>query len=338
MRFAAVEGGGTKWLAAITDANDPSIIHEKCEFETTVSPEETLTKVKIWLKERSGTFEAIGIASFGPVDLNKSSSTYGFITSTPKPGWQNTNVLGLLGIYDEFSSVPFLFDTDVNAPAMAEFTYYNKNTDNSTISSTAYITIGILLLSHCDSFFIPFVDLFPLGTGVGVGLIVNGSSVKGLLHPEGGHISVRPCHQDLASSFTGSCPFHGGCIEGMCSIGSLSKRLNCSKHDLPSFPDSHQIWEIAAYYIAELCVTLILLASPERISIGGGVLKRTLLYSKIREQFLKSLNRYIQHPLLTEENIDRFIVEPLWKDEAGLVGAAYLAYVAYHDHQNAIAK
>jgi fructokinase len=142
MRFAAVEGGGTKWLVAITDANDPSIIYEKCEFETTVSPEETLTKVRIWLKERSGSFLAIGIASFGPVDLNKFSPTFGFITSTPKAGWQNTNVLGLLGIHDEFSSVPLLFDTDVNAPAMAEFTYYNKMHDRSKISSTAYITIG----------------------------------------------------------------------------------------------------------------------------------------------------------------------------------------------------
>jgi fructokinase len=162
--------------------------------------------------------------------------------------------------------------------------------------------------------------------------------VKGLLHPEGGHISVRSCQQDHATGFSGSCPFHGGCIEGMCSIGSLAKRLNCSKHDLPRLEDSHEIWDIAAYYIAELCVTLSLIASPERISIGGGVLKRSLLYSKIREHFLKSLNGYIQHPLLTEENIDHYIVEPLWKDEAGLVGAAYLAYVAYHDHQSSIAR
>jgi fructokinase len=300
-RYAAVEGGGTKWLVAICE-NNPWNVVEKEEFETLPSPEETLTNIKNWLSSRS--FEAIGVASFGPIDANKNSSTYGFITSTPKPGWRNTDVLKLLGVYDEFKGKPFLFDTDVNAPALAEYKYYLA-TGETTSSSCAYITIG---------------------TGVGVGLIINEESVKGLLHPEAGHITVRPCVGD--EQFDGTCPFHGTCIEGMCSIGSLAKRLNCSKKDLPTIPDDDPVWDKCAYYIAALCVNLTLIASPERISIGGGVLKRSCLFPRIRSHFLRLINGYIQHPLLTEEKIDSYLCAPVWKDDAGIVGAAYLAVVA----------
>lgn len=313
VRFAAIEGGGTKWIAAICEG-EPSNIIEKAEFETLPSPLETLTHVKNWLLTKS--FDSIGVASFGPIDANKNSPSYGFITSTPKPGWRNANVLKFLGVYDEFQHLPCLFDTDVNAPALAEFKYHQKNKGEAPSSSEAghHATSGAYIT---------------IGTGVGVGLIINNESVKGLLHPEAGHISVRPCPGD--EFYEGSCPFHGTCIEGMCSIGSLAKRLNCSKHDLPSYPDDNPIWDKAAYYIAQLCVNLTLVASPERISIGGGVLKRASLFPRIRAHFLQGINGYIQHPLLTEEKIDSYLVEPIWKDEAGIVGAAYLAMVAYEN-------
>jgi fructokinase len=286
VRFAAIEGGGTKWIAAIAE-NDPTNLIEKVEFETLPSPHETLTNIKLWLLQRQ--FDSIGIASFGPIDAKPTSSTYGYITSTPKPGWRDTNVLQLLGIYDEFKGIPFLFDTDVNAPAIAEYTYYQKLHPNSMVTSSAYITVG---------------------TGVGVGLVANNLSVKGLLHPEAGHISVRACPGD--ELFQGSCPFHGTCIEGMCSIGALAKRLNISKRDLPAVADDHVIWNYTAYYIAQLCANLTLIASPERISIGGGVLKRASLFPKIRTHYLQIINGYIQHPKLTIEDIDSYITEPLW--------------------------
>eukprot|EP00599_Poterioochromonas_sp_BG-1_P000944 CAMPEP_0173148962 /NCGR_PEP_ID=MMETSP1105-20130129/10039_1 /TAXON_ID=2985 /ORGANISM="Ochromonas sp., Strain BG-1" /LENGTH=322 /DNA_ID=CAMNT_0014063731 /DNA_START=67 /DNA_END=1035 /DNA_ORIENTATION=- len=313
VRYAAVEGGGTKWIAAISE-DHPSNIVEQAEFETKPSPAETLTNVKQWLLQRN--FVALGVASFGPIDANPNSATYGFITSTPKPGWKNTDVLRLLGVYDELKGIPFIFDTDVNAPAMAEFTYYNQSVEESEssgeekkktkITSSAYITIG---------------------TGVGVGLVINNGSVKGLLHPEAGHISVRPCAGD--EFFEGSCPFHGTCIEGMVSIGALAKRKNCSHHDLPKIPDDDRLWHFAAYYIAQLCANLTLIASPERISIGGGVLKRSILFPLIRQQYLQIMNNYIVHPSLTKDNIDQYITAPIWGDIAGVVGAAYLAFIAH---------
>ena len=162
MRLAAVEGGGTTWVAVIAEGTPDNIIAR--EVYDTELPSRTLTRIKEWLKRQ--TFDAIGIATFGPVDAVPTSPTYGFITSTPKPNWKDTDVLTGLGI-KEFGK-PFLFDTDVNAPAFAEFLHHKK-TDTPNLSSCAYITVG---------------------TGVGVGLVVNGSTVHGLMHPEAGHIMV----------------------------------------------------------------------------------------------------------------------------------------------------
>ena len=159
--FAAIEGGGTSWVAALSK-DSPDNILDRIEILTT-TPEETLSQIRKWLNERQ--FDSLGIASFGPIDCQIESPTFGWITTTPKPNWENTNVLKLLGLYDEFKSVPFLFDTDVNAPALAEFSSFKSG----EIESCAYITVG---------------------TGVGVGLIINGKTVHGLLHPEAGHIKV----------------------------------------------------------------------------------------------------------------------------------------------------
>jgi len=152
MRLACVEGGGTTWVCAIAEGKIDNFV-EIVEFSTSESPEDTLAPVKSWLLSK--TVDAVGVATFGPVDATKGSPTYGWITSTPKPGWRNTNVLQLLGLY-ELKGVPFEFDTDVNAPAAAEHLV-----SGSGRSSCAYITIG---------------------TGVGVGLVVNGETVKGLQH------------------------------------------------------------------------------------------------------------------------------------------------------------
>ena len=159
MRFAAVEGGGTSWAVAIMQDTCDNIV-ERTRFDTT-TPEETLGAIKAWLKERR--FDAIGIATFGPVDANVNSEYYGYITSTPKPNWAYVNVIGLLGVRE--MNIPFLFDTDVNAPAYAEYILDN----DKSIESCAYITVG---------------------TGIGVGLVCNGKTVHGLMHPEAGVCSL----------------------------------------------------------------------------------------------------------------------------------------------------
>ena len=249
-RYAAVEGGGTSWTVAIA-IDQPDNIVEKLNI-ITETPEITLGKIREWLNERQ--FDSIGVASFGPIDAKVGSPTYGYITSTPKPYWANTNVLKLLGLYDEFLNIPFDFDTDVNAPALAEYILHKK----PNMTSSSYITIG---------------------TGIGVGLVVNGATVKGLVHPEGGHMLVQPRDGDV---FQGSCPYHGRCVEGMCSSGALCKRLNCDISELPNLDDTHEVWDNFSYYIAQLCCNLILIVSPERIVIGGGIMNRTSLYNKIR--------------------------------------------------------
>jgi fructokinase len=248
-------------------------------------------------------FDAIGVASFGPVDCNVSSPTFGFITTTPKPNWANTDVLSGLGLRDEFKTVPFKFDTDVNAPAMAEY-YVNARPNQS---SSAYITVG---------------------TGIGVGLVINGKTVHGMMHPEGGHIQVA---RKLGDTFEGTCPFHGSCVEGMCSSGALAKRKGCLVDELPAISDDDELWDTCSYYLAQLCATLILTVSCERIVIGGGVLNRQILYVKIRQQTLQILRGYLQLDAISESNIESFITPSRWGSNAGTMGAAFLAQIALNE-------
>jgi len=295
--YAAVEGGGTSWVVALVSDRPDNIVERMSVV--TETPEITLGKIREWLNTKK--FDALGVASFGPVDCKISSPTYGFITSTPKPNWANTDVLRLLGVYDEFASIPCLFDTDVNAPALAEF---NLHKQSANMSSAAYITVG---------------------TGIGVGLVVNGSTVKGLVHPEGGHLLVQTKPGD---TFAGCCPYHGRCVEGLVASGALCARKGCSIHDLPTFGDDDELWDTVAYYLAQLCCNLILTVSPEHISIGGGVMNRKCLYPKIRTFTLALLNDYIKHTLLTPANIEQLIGPSFWESQAGIVGAAYLAQLA----------
>ena len=196
-----------------------------------------------------------------------------------------------------------MFDTDVNAPALAEF---KGRKDLINKSSIAYITVG---------------------TGVGVGLVVNGKSIHGMLHPEAGHILCQKLKSD--ENFNGTCPFHGSCIEGMCSTGSLSKRRQCDVSELPNLSDDDELWNICAFYIAQLCVNLIMITSVEHISIGGGVLNRTILYTLVRKHVHTLLGGYIENDSLTLNNLDNYITEPLSGSKAGILGAVYLGQLAY---------
>lgn len=299
MRLAAVEGGGTSWAVAIMQDSCDNIV-ERERFPTT-TPEETLGKIKNWLKRH--TFDAIGVATFGPVDANANSKHYGFITSTPKPNWAFVDVLGLLGVKD--MNIPYKFDTDVNAPAFAE--YILDKDDN--IESCAYITVG---------------------TGIGVGLVSNGKTVHGLMHPEAGHI--RAATNPKGDSFAGNCPYHGSCIEGMCASGALCARKGgISADELASLPDDDPVWDQCAYQLGQLCSSLVLICSPDRIRFGGGIMNRMCLYPKIRECVKESLAGYIQKPELSSPGIDNYIQASHWGSNAGLVGASFLAKTALNE-------
>jgi fructokinase len=167
-----------------------------------------------------------------------------------------------------------------------------------------------------------------IGTGVGVGLVVNGSTVHGLLHPEAGHIYVPPLPGD---KFGGHCPYHKTCIEGMCATGALAARIQQPASALIELPDNHEVWSVVANQLAHLCNTLVLVASPQKISIGGGVMNRACLYPMIRERFKELMGGYVQHASLEAGvgGLDVFIAPSVFGAQAGIVGACYLAMVAY---------
>lgn len=339
---AAVETGGTTCVAALAYSNELGLPFDRLEVPSNSDPRITLTILRRWLRQKivNDGVTAVGIASFGPIDPNKKSDTYGFITSTPKPGWKNTDVLGMLGLIKragasnktdnnsnadldcacdgEFDHVPFLFDTDVNAPAFAEFVHL-RNTGVSQISSSAYITVG---------------------TGVGAGLVVNGGTISGLLHPEAGHILVQ---RKAGDTYEGCCPFHRCCLEGMVCSRALSEKAGLYITDptkgiigawdqtlLPQLSDEHPIWDETAFYLAQLCASLILITSVERIVLGGGIFNRDILYEKIRGYLKIQLNGYIQHSAVTtDEGLRELVTPSIWGSQAGLVGALFLASEAY---------
>ena len=327
-----MEGGGTTFVVALSeDGDDWSHVEERFEIPTT-SAEETLCKVKEIL-DQLYPFDALGISCFGPLELNKTKEKYGYITTTPKLQWKDTNLLEILAGKDtKWAHVPIGFDTDVNAPAMAEFAYHNNNVDEKKaneeekIESCAYITVG---------------------TGIGVGLVINNKPVHGLLHPEAGHISNTPDKWQFPlptstlnstddenivyDHFEGTCPFHGSaCVEGMASSVALAKRANCALEELKLLSDDDIIWEKCAHHLGGLCATLLLVASPEKIVLSGGVMRRTVLFQKIREKVYELLGGYIGvDRVQSKEGLEKLIGPSRWGDTAGIIGSLYLADIAY---------
>jgi len=301
VKFAAIEGGGTSWRVALVD-DDPTNLDavESAQFITTENPQEVMGEIKNWLRNK--TYDALGIATFGPIDAKLGSPTYGQITSTPKPGWTNTEVVGFF--WD--GKTPMLFDTDVNAPALAEFKYGNP----PGTTSCAYITVG---------------------TGIGVGLVVNGQPVHGMMHPEAGHVNFRRAN---GATFKGACPFHGDCVEGIAATPGIAGAKGIPKENLAQLTDDDPVWDEVALALGSLCLNLVLVASPERIVISGGVMNRTVLYAKTRAVFKDLLKDYIKDPLLGK-NIDQFIVPSTFGQKAGVVGTLTLAKVAYENAQKA---
>ena len=291
--FGAIEAGGTKFVCAIGSRPEDLKI---TQFPTT-SPEATTANAVAFLQENSrGELWAVGIGSFGPVDLDPQSATFGYITSTPKPGWQNFDFAGAVG---RALHVPVGFDTDVNAAALGEARWGAAQ----TLSDFLYLTVG---------------------TGIGGGAIANGRVLHGLLHPEMGHIPVR--HDRQLDPYPGCCPFHGDCLEGLASGPAMQQRWGAPAEGLPP---EHPAWPLEAHYLALGLASWVCTLSPKRILIGGGVMQQASLFPMVRAELARLLNGYVRAKELTED-LDEYVIAPKLGNSAGIAGALVLAEQAYH--------
>ena len=289
--YGAIEAGGTKFVCAVGD-HDGRIL-DQVRIDTR-APAATLSDVCGYFNAANlnfGGLTSIGLGAFGPVDLNPKSATYGFITSTPKPGWKNTDLAGALrdGIH-----LPVYLDTDVNAAALGELRWGA----GQSLDSIAYVTVG---------------------TGIGVGVVHHGRPVHGLMHPEIGHVFVRRHAGD--TSFTGSCPFHGDCLEGLASGSAIMARTGRALNETPP---TDPMWDIEADYLGQLCALLVLTHSPQRILMGGGVMQPRLL-ADVAVRMLRTLNDYVGARELRDAH---YVSAPGLGGSAGIRGALSLAISA----------
>lgn len=292
--FGGIEAGGTKFVCAV--GTSPQDIRAQTTFATT-SPQETMGQTIDYFRqqtERYGSLVSLGIASFGPLDPNLGSPTYGYITSTPKPGWANFDFVGALrGAFD----LPIGFDTDVNGAALGEFRWGAAQ----GLDTFIYLTIG---------------------TGIGGGGLINGKMMHGLIHPEMGHIPLP--HDWQVDPFAGGCPYHGDCLEGLANGPAMEKRWGQRAETLPL---DHPAWDLEAHYLALGLINFICTMSPQRIIMGGGVMQQSHLFPLIRQKVLTGLNGYVQSPQITQ-HIDEYIVPPGLGSKAGVLGAFALAELA----------
>jgi fructokinase len=286
--YGGIECGGTKFVCA-TGREDGHLL-ARSEFPAT-TPAETIARAVDFFRQQPQPPEAIGIGSFGPVDLNRASPKFGYITSTPKDGWRDTD---LAGTVHRATGLAVAIDTDVNAAALGEARWGAAQ----GLDTFLYVTIG---------------------TGVGGGCMAHGRLLHGLVHPEMGHIRVP--HDLGADPFPGACPFHGDCLEGLVSGPSLAARWHQRGETLPI---AHPAWHLQAHYIALGLVTWICTLSPQRIILGGGVMRQAHLFPRIRSQVLALLNGYIQAPEILER-MDEYVVPPAMGADAGVMGAIALA-------------
>lgn len=285
----AIEAGGTKFVCAVGDAATGS---QRTATIPTRDPDSTFAEVAEFFTQASdlGEITGIGIASFGPVGVDPASPDYGKILATPKPGWAGTDLLGRVRA---FLNVPLAIDTDVNAAALAEV-----EAAGADMRQLAYVTVG---------------------TGIGVGLVSEGRPVHGIGHPEAGHILVRrhPAHE----GFAGTCPFHGDCLEGLAAGPAVSAAWGTPASELAA---DHPFWAVEAEYLSQLCMTLLLTMAPQRIVLGGGVMKQERLFPLIRNRTADLLGGYIQGAR-DAAAMERLIVPPACREPSGLVGAFLLA-------------
>ncbi len=259
--FGAIEAGGTKFVCSIGD-HEQKII-EQISLPTT-TPEETMPEVVEFFKPYLNKLKAIGIGSFGPIDIQENSPTYGHFTNTPKIAWQGFDFVGY--VKAKLNDIPVAWTTDVNAAAYGELTQSPGN-------SLVYFTVG---------------------TGLGGGAIQNGQFIGGINHAEMGHILVRKHPND---SYEGYCIFHGDCLEGLACGPTIEARYGIKGQDLP---EDHEVWDFIAYYLAQAAMLTDLTLAPQRIVFGGGVLKQPQLIGKIRSEFERILKEYRPTPPIDE--------------------------------------
>jgi fructokinase len=288
--YGGVEAGGTRFVCAI--GSGPDSLEAETSFATT-TPQETIGRTIAFFQQyrEREPLSAVGVGSFGPVDLNPTSPKFGYITATPKPGWANTEFLGRIS---RALRVPVGFDTDVNAAALGEATWGAAR----GLETFVYLTVG---------------------TGIGGGGMVNGQLLHGLLHAEMGHLRVP--HDLDKDPYPGACPFHGDCLEGLAAGPALLGRWGRRAEELP--PD-HPAWRLEAHYLALGLANLICTLSPQRIILGGGVMQQTGLFQMVRQNVQQLLNGYLQVPAILEQ-IDQYIVPAALGNRAGVLGAIALA-------------
>lgn len=287
-----IEGGGTKFVCAI--GTGPDDVRARTRFDTT-NPHDTIGQAIAFFNEQRaqhGPIAAVGIASFGPIDLRRDSPTYGYITSTPKPGWRDTDFAGRVA---RELNVPVGFDTDVKVAALGEHQWGA----GQGIENLIYLTIG---------------------TGIGGGGLLNGQLMHGLIHPEMGHIRIP--HDRAADPYIGHCPFHDDCFEGLACGPAISARWGQPSKGLN---DDHPAWKLEAHYIALALVNFICTLSPERIILGGGVMSRATLFPLVRREVVALLANYVQSPAILQD-IDHYIVPPGLGDRSGVLGGFALAH------------
>lgn len=289
-RCGGIEAGGSKFVCAV--GSGPQDLRNEVRFPT-AAPEETLDRAVAYFREqhRERPLTAIGVGSFGPVDARRGSPTFGYITTTPKPGWANTDFAGRL---ERALGLPVYFDTDVNAAAFGEHTWGAAR----NLHDFLYLTVG---------------------TGVGGGAMANGRLLHGFNHIEAGHIRVP--HDRDRDPFPGNCPFHGDCLEGLASGPALEQRWGCRAETLPP---EHPAWELEAEYLAHAAVNFLLTLAPQRIILGGGVMEQRQLFPLIRQKVSRLLNNYIPLPEIAA-HLDQYIVPPELGNRAGILGAIALA-------------
>lgn len=289
--YGAIEAGGTKFICSVASGPDAEVARERID---TTTPAETLGQVVRFFEQavaEHGKLAALGVGTFGPVDLNRDSPTYGSITDTPKPHWSNTDLVGPLR---QAFAVPVGFDTDVNAAAVGEHRWGAAQ----GLDDFVYLTIG---------------------TGIGGGGMMSGKRMHGLVHPEMGHIRLP--RDRAADPFEGTCPFHGDCLEGLASGPAIAARWGKPANELPS---DHQAWQLEASYLALAINNLACTLSPARVILGGGVMQQSFLLPMIRQRTLELLNNYVRTPAIVD-HIDTFIVSPGLGNNAGIMGALALA-------------
>lgn len=285
--LGAIEAGGTKFVLAVGKENGE--IMEKISIPTR-NPEETMNDVIDFFKDKNIT--ALGVGCFGPLELNENAPTYGHITSTPKLAWEDFNILGAL---KDGLKIPVMLNTDVSGAALGEVTFGDYQNEDTLL----YITVG---------------------TGIGGGYVIDGKIHNGMLHPEMGHILIKKNPED---SYEGACPYHKTCLEGLAAGPANEGRTGMKGIDIP---DNHPSFDFVAEYMAEALMTYILVLSPTKIILGGGVMERTYMLPKIRESLVKKMNGYIKTKEM--ENLEDYIKTPSLGVESGIKGALALAMLA----------